>query len=248
VAKKSKNTAHLAEHPQHGVESDQPYNIGTLVSGSMAPLSGDGTVVIAGIPRGGTTMVAECLATLGLPIGAPVPPQVGQFNMEDREFVKFLHMEQPGPIDMNGLRALIRSRNQEHSVWGFKLPMALNSLPVLQEELRNPRFILVFRDVVAVSIREAIAMKSDAFYAMRRALRWQERMIDFAEDSPVACQLVSYEKALQFPELFLDAMVKWCGMSVPEERRLLALSTIAANNSRYLLAVSRQRQRHESTV
>jgi hypothetical protein len=242
VAKRSKNTAHLAEHPQHGVDSDQPYNIGTLVSGSTAPLSGDGTIVITGTPRGGTTMVAECLATLGLPIGAPVPPEVGQFNMEDREFMKLLHMEQPGPIDMSRLRALIRCRNQQHSVWGFKLPMALNSLPVLLQELRNPRFILVFRDVVAVSIREAIAMRSEAFFAMRRALRWQERMIDFAEDSPAPCQLVSYEKALQFPELFLDAMVKWCGMNVSEERRQLAIATIAANNRNYLLAVSRERQ------
>lgn len=186
-------------------------------------------------------MVAEALGMLGLPLGAPVPPTIEQYNIEDREFMELLHREEPGEIDMDRLRELIHRRNQEHSVWGFKLPMALNSLPVLLEELRNPRFILVFRDVIAVSMRETISVGIEAFFAIRRALVWQERMIDFVERSGASCLLVSYEKALQFPELFLDGTADWCGLRVTPERRAQALATISANSRNYLLAVSREK-------
>ncbi|MBZ5633876.1 MAG: hypothetical protein LAO55_12205 [Acidobacteriia bacterium] len=237
---------HLAQHPQHGFASDQPYNTGIMVVGDTSPPPSQRTIVITGTPRGGTTMLAECLATLGLPMGIPVPPPVEQFNFEDLEFQKLLQMESPGEIDMPGLRALILSRNTDRAVWGFKLPMALNSLPVLEQELRNPQFILVFRDVVAVSSREVVSVGFDAMHAMRRALVWQERMLDFVENSRLRCLLISYEKALQFPDIALDLLISWCGLEVSGNVRDKARATMEANREPYLRAVSQIRKAAES--
>jgi len=236
---------HLAQHPEHGFASDQPYNTGIMVVGDISPPPAQRTIVIAGTPRGGTTMVAEVLATLGVPMGIPVPPPVEQFNFEDPEFQTLLHMESPGEVDLASLRALVLQRNLDHAVWGFKLPTALNSLAILEQELRNPQFILVFRDVVAVSSREVVSVGFDATHAMRRALVWQERMLDFVETSGAKCLLISYEKALQFPDIALDLLISWCGLEPPRTLRDKGRATMEANRPAYLRAVSEIRKASE---
>ncbi len=232
----------LAQHPEHGFSSDQPYNTGIMVVGDTSPPPPQRTLVIAGTPRGGTTMLAECLATLGVPMGVPVPPPMEQFNFEDPEFQTLLHRESPGEVALPELRALVLRRNLDHALWGFKLPTALNSLDVLEQELRNPQFILVFRDVVAVSSREVVSVGFDAMHAMRRALVWQERMLDFVENTTARCLLISYEKALQFPSLALDLLISWCGLEPTQAVRDKTLAAMEANRSPYLHAVSQIRK------
>jgi hypothetical protein len=233
---------YLAQDQQHDFSSDAPHNTGIMVIGSPGdPAPDQRTIVVTGQPRGGTTMVAECLATLGLPMGVPQVPPKPQYNFEDRDFLELLHREDPGEIDLPRLQSLVQARNEAHPVWGFKLPMAINSLDVLERELRNPRFILVYRDVVAVASREVISVGMEALYAMRRGLVLQERMINFAESSNAPCMLLSYEKALQFPAIVVDLIVNWCGWPASAEQIQRACSTIEANRPNYVAAVSKTR-------
>jgi len=153
---------YLARHPEHGFTSELPYNTGIMVVGNPAPPDQERTIVITGTPRGGTTMVAECLRALGLPIGVNGPATGSRFNLEDPEFQALLGRESPGEIDLPSLRALALRRKLDHRVWGFKLPMALNSLPILEQELHGPQFILIFRDAIAVSSREVVAVGIEA--------------------------------------------------------------------------------------
>ena len=237
---------YLAQHPEHGFMSELPYNTGIMVAGNPAPEDRERTIVITGTPRGGTTMVAECLRTLGLPIGVTGPATGPRFNLEDPEFQTLLGRESPGDIDLQSLRALVLRRNLENRVWGFKLPMALNSLPILEQELRNAQFILIFRDAIAVSSREVVAVGIEAIDAMRRTLVWQERMIDFVESSSAGCMLLSYEKALQFPQITAGMLANWCGLEVSEERLSQAAATIEANRTSYLRAVREIRDQQDS--
>lgn len=230
----------LAQHPEHSFSSQLPYNTGIMVSGPAGPPAGEQTIVVTGTPRGGTTMIAECLAILGVPMGVTVPPPRDYFNYEDREFQRLLHVEESDMVDSDRLRELIRQRNQGHPVWGFKLPLAVNSLPLLERELRNPRFILVFRDVVAISSRETIAAGIDGIQGLRRALIWQGRMVDFVASSTSPCFLLSYEKALQFPELLLENLLSWCGLSTDGSGLEQARASIAANSVEYLRGVRYQ--------
>jgi len=237
---------YLAQHPEHGFMSELPYNTGIMVVGNPAPLDQERTIVITGTPRGGTTMVAECLRTLGLPIGVTGPATGARFNLEDPEFQTLLGRESPGEIDLQSLRALVLRRNLENRVWGFKLPMALNSLPILEPELRGAQFILIFRDAIAVSSREVVAVGIEAVDAMRRTLVWQERMIDFVESSGASCLLLSYEKSLQFPQITAGMLANWCGLEASEERIGQAAATIEANRTSYLRAVREIRDQQDA--
>jgi hypothetical protein len=125
-------SAALIEHPDFSFNSALPYNTGLVVLRAEG-LREDRTTVVVGTPRGGTSMVAECLAVLGFPMGVPVPPPPPMINFEDPEFQGVLHRTEPGPVDLGRLRELVATRNQQHPRWGFKLPMALNSLALLPE-------------------------------------------------------------------------------------------------------------------
>lgn len=222
----------LAEDPKHGFSSDAPRNSGIILIGPHAAQTEARTVVITGLPRGGTTMAAQCLALMGVPMGVKLPPP--RHNFEDKAFQALLQMEEPGPIDMPRLRDLIKSRNDAHPVWGFKLPMAINSLPVLDRELRNPRYILVFRDVVAVGSREVMSAGIEALFAMRRGLALQARMLKFSETSNSPCMLMSYEKALLAPATVVDQITRWCGLTPTEQQREQACSVVRPDDPIYV--------------
>jgi hypothetical protein len=215
----------------HAFSSDAPHNTGLMVIGDPDTSAANRTVVVAGMPRGGTTMVAECLVNLGLPMGVPTP---APYNFEDPEFQDLLHLENPGPLDQPRLESLIERRNAANPVWGFKFPLAINSLGILERALRNPQFILVFRDVAAAAAREVISAGMGATYAMRRGLVLQQRMIDFAESSRAPCMLLSYEKALQFPDVFVNLLVSWCAWPASTEQTKRAYATVVANRQPYV--------------
>ena len=215
----------------HAFSSGAPHNTGFMVIGDPDSFAPHRTVVVAGMPRGGTTMVAECLVNLGLPMGVPTP---APYNFEDPEFQELLHLESPGPVDQPRLNSLIERRNAAHPVWGFKFPLAVNSLGILEGALRNPQFILVFRDVAAAAAREVISIGMGATHAMRRGLVFQQRMIDFAESSGSPCMLLSYEKALQFPDVFVNLLVSWCAWPASREQTERAYATVEANRKQYV--------------
>jgi hypothetical protein len=56
------------------------------------------------------------------------------------------------------------------------------------------------------------------------------------------CLLISYEKALQFPEIEVDLLISWCGLEVSEMLREKARATMEANRPAYLRAVSQIRK------
>jgi hypothetical protein len=100
------------------------------------------TYVIFGTRRGGTSLVAGISRALGLDLG-----NVGQRkNNEDPQF-------QNRAMDV--MRRAIEERNAERDVWGWKYPAAGSYLPELTNNLRNPYFIVVYRDPVAAALSQA---------------------------------------------------------------------------------------------
>src|SRR5687768_64110 len=100
----------------------------------LAPDSDTFTVVILGVPRGGTTMVAGVAKRCGLSIGSRLPG-----NLEDPDF---------SISDVGRMERTIVARNASMKVWGWKYPRAASYLPELLPKLRNPRIIMVWRDLM----------------------------------------------------------------------------------------------------
>lgn len=171
------------------------------------PLPARRTYVCFGVARGGTSAVAGTMARLGVFMGEDLPN-----NYEDPRFG-------PGQ-SLTKLRAAIAERNAAHDVWGWKFPAAANYLEGLHDSLRNPCLVVVFRDVAAT---------------MKGHMRWHNRQIASAahdillqqhknwlllERWRVPTLLVSYEKAMIDPRLFVTEMAAHLGRAAPDEAGL----------------------------
>jgi len=161
------------------------------------------TLIVFGSARGGTSMVAGCLAGMGVHMGNNIPQ-----NYEDPEFVA-------QPIE--AMKETIERKNTHHKKWGWKYPEAGKYLNELKDSVTNPRFIVVFRDLVAISNKQKNT--NNVIYEsalMANSLLIQQNIM-LILSWQVPTLLVSYEKALSSNKDFLLELSKFSGSQLPED-------------------------------
>ncbi len=205
--------------------------------GSPAADDGGRTFIVSGIARSGTTMAAAVLREAGLFLGS----SLAEVGHEDRELLAIL---ESGQREL--LAGAIARRNAEHRDWGFKIPNIhayLRGQDLLR--FRNPHLILLFRDPVAVSVRNAISEMFDQFATMADTASAQLSVIEFVRATECPCLLVSYEKALVFPERFVQALTGFCGLSPDAETATRLMGLVEPNPDAY---VQRARRRFAGAI
>jgi hypothetical protein len=186
------------------------------------------TVVVLGAFRGGTSMVARVLQNLGVFMGdAFAPPDAEYETAEDCEFQTLLHRPDlltqsnilPNEIteeEIGSLRALIEKRNREHRLWGWKYPGSVMWClhANLEGYLRNPHFITVFRDPLAVFQHELDKSRTKPARVRSRSGRsfsWvgsqYQGLIEHVVRSNSPHLLVSYERAVVGDESVKESLV-----------------------------------------
>jgi hypothetical protein len=168
----------------------------------LAPDTDTLTVVILGIPRGGTTMVAGVAKRCGLSIGVNLPG-----NLEDPDFSNG---------DVARMEAAVAARNAAMDVWGWKFPRAASYLPELMPKLRNPRIVMVWRDLMATVARK-IARGNPLQESLMTASRIQTRNLRLMSLNPCPILHVSYEKAILDPEPFVATLAAFVGGRPPAD-------------------------------
>ncbi len=189
---------------------------------SQADVTGK-TIIVSGIARGGTSMVAKVLRTAGLFMGERCDDVVH----EDVDMSRCLESAGRAP-----LRALIEARNDTHASWGFKRPNLHELIrPVELSLFRNPRLILIFRDPIAVAQRNIVSMHSYLAIELDCAIKALVALTSFALEAECPVLLISYEKALMKRDVFLDQVLRFCG--IPQSPGDTLQTAIAPENPRY---------------
>lgn len=177
-----------------------PYVVRT--PGSRAPQR---TVVVVGSPRGGTSMVAGALRELGVYLG----PRLGH-NHEDPSFLS---------RDVDQIRGTVAERNASHDVWGWKVPHSIEYLPEILGDLRNPHFVTVVRNPVAVAMSNHYHSGMDVDQSLRTAMGYYNQIVDFVAATDAPLMLIDYERALREQRPFVDGLVEFLGLDVaPADR------------------------------
>jgi len=184
-------------------------------AGTVRPLSR--TLVVSGVARSGTSMVARVLFEAGVFMGEHHDDVV----FEDHELNDCF-----GRADLAALDGLVRKRNRQFPVWGFKRPHlhVLGAEPIAR--LRHPLVVLTVRDPVAIAERNVISEHRDPVACLSEAAADVAEAMRFAAALTCPVLLVSYEKAIQNPRVFIDRLVEFCGLALqvaPERRDALAL-------------------------
>ena len=181
------------------------------------------TVPIVGVPRGGTTMVAAVVDALGIDLG----PR--------KDLAKANTFEDQGMVQADiGLRlSYIHQRNGEREIWGWKYPTAISTTKSLFFALRFPRVIMVFRDVMAsvdseMRFDEVKKTKPARLFSdlMEATLNWWQTNREFVTRTTYPVLLVSYERALQVPDVFVHELGAFLGIEPTHDQLLEALARI----------------------
>jgi hypothetical protein len=191
------------------------------------------TIIVVGLPRSGTSMVASVLKTLGVFIGQ----QIDNVVFEDRDMAAALESG-----DADRLIAAIAERNAVHQVWGFKRPEAYKQLAKLCSMCRNPRVIVTFRDILAISLRNNISMQMDPVKFLPKLATEYEALATSVRRLSAPCLLLSYEKALQFADKTVAEIATFCGISATDDALRQAATIIENGNPKYIQAARLQYQ------
>lgn len=186
------------------------------------------TVVIFGAARGGTTMVARVVQSLGIHLGDDIG-----INFEDDAFnlekLQLFPSKEPESLKASLLQA-IQERNQARDVWGWKYPNAVRYLPLILTSLRHPRFICVFRDCISTSSRmfaSTLSKGNNPLNVLDANLKLQQENIRLMRNSNVPSFLCSYEKAISDPRDFVKTLANFVGVDLNKRALKAAMEQIA---------------------
>ncbi|TKF30064.1 sulfotransferase domain-containing protein [Enterovibrio norvegicus] len=185
----------------------------------------DSTIVITGLGRSGTTMLSKVLSGLGIPMGERLSPQ----SKEDIDIRNAVLNN-----DEELFNKICRKRNGEYQKWGFKLPGFRSYINTYDKNIKNPRYIIVFRDIMAISMRNNISMGGETVKAMRDSVTSYQQLVERISKSNYPLMLVSYEKVLCNPTLSCEEIARFCGVKINNEDVVKIASTISNGDPEYL--------------
>lgn len=224
-----------------------------LNDGQKAQGDSSATFVVFGVPRSGTSVIAGVLHHLGVFMGDEAHPPV----YEDQTIIAAM---QRG--SWRRLEEIIKGYDRDHAKWGFKRPELLYGvkgmgagggpaanlrkilggrkyLPQqnfmrLDGCLRNPRYIITYRDVFAVANRNRISMNEDLLDSMETVLFTYQQITKLLKKHSLNALLISLEKALSDKEALVEQLIDYCGLEPTAEQRQAALDFIQKNPKKYL--------------
>ena len=176
------------------------------------------TIVVFGLYRGGTTMVARVLRELGVFMGERMDPRG---NEEDLDFQH---------ADAARVTEVARARDAAHDLWGWKYPGAFHTIHDWYRGLRDPYFVVVFRDVLAAAQTELTSGNfDDLIQTTAMKLEHTARILEFvsrASNEGLPTLLVSYERAALDGGGVVDALCEFAGLAPTDEVRAAAAAAV----------------------
>jgi len=178
------------------------------------------TIVVLGVERGGTSMVAGVLRAMDINFG----DEAGR-NHEDRRFLSDNEDE---------LIHLIQLNNSQHNVWGFKVPKASLKVEFYCKYLRNPHFILVFRNITSIVDSRIIRGGVDPLKLAQHAINYYNKAVNSLAESRKPLIFVNYESACINKHEFIQDVADFAGIKLNNESSKRAFSIITSDGGGYL--------------
>jgi len=178
------------------------------------------TVVVIGVERGGTSMVAGVLRALGVFMGA----RTGR----NHENPSFQHER------LQDLQREIKFLNTQHDTWGFKYPRASLMLDFYSEHLRNPVFILVTRNIASVVDSWCARGTNDPIDTALHAIEYYNSALGAMREKQCPAIVVNYEQACRSPVAFIKTLINFLEIEVPMKNLREANEMVTGDGGGYV--------------
>jgi len=190
-----------------------------LTNGISPPRNGRKTFLVCGVQRGGTSMVAAVMRSLGIDMGP------GGINHEDPIMLEWSEGD---------VRDYVARRNSEALIWGFKLPHAALDLQRFTGLLVSPVIVMVFRNIV--STLDSFLVRGDLGFesGIQRLNAYYGAMMTYAATAELPVILVSYERATAAPRKFVEGFISAARLGERTPSQIdLALKSITGDGGGY---------------
>lgn len=169
-------------------------------------------------------MVAGTIHGLGIPMGGDDLPQ----NIEDQMFNPDSYRVEHGKFDrkvfLKQVEDQIKIRNNSKNLWGWKYPLVYQYLEDVISDLYNPYLVIVLRDPVPGTMREAKGLKDtdpdrDEIIQKKVEVRFKMMQLNFEmmQRLQIPTLLVSYERAIERKEVFLSELSSFLQQDLPDD-------------------------------
>ena len=191
----------------------------TLNSSAMGALEAPSkqTIILFGNPRGGTTMIANVVRSMGVFLGDDLP-----VNLEDSDFNWDVLTRQNSTWSkaekLASIRESIGQRNSGYDIWGWKYPRIDAYFHDVESDLVNPMLICVFRDVVASTWRGVVRRNEPPLNSLRGAMAVQANNLNIVEKSGLPALLISYEQAIADPLGLASSLSQFMSFNLSDEQ------------------------------
>ena len=189
------------------------------------PEARERTVIVLGVARSGTSMLANILVQLGLFMG------------ERRDGIVFEDVDLAEAFEQGNLdqaRSIIDRRNQSHASWGWKRPEAFKYLAPHLSAFRNPCLIVTIRDILAIGLRNVISTGLEPEVALKDAQARYAALLQFLDQVSIPTLLISYEKALLNAPAVIERIAEFAGLNPSPFSLRAALESIELDRPEYL--------------
>lgn len=184
------------------------------------PHPGQGTVLVLGTPRGGTSVVAGMCHMLGVPMGL----EIDRSNMEDLRFRALLNSEHRAEL----APAYFQELRQLGSIVGAKDPVAIDHLRDVYPVIPQPILVVASRDVYA-SVQREVVEGHEFSEMLRHIIRRKFGVLDFVlgVDDPLI--VVTYERLMHDPVGAVQSLARFLVGAAPEPLIQLTAGMVQPN-------------------
>ncbi len=184
------------------------------------------TLIVVGVARGGTSMVAGTLHHLGVFTGLKSASPV----FEDIYLSSAIESK-----NFTQVKQIINEYNEKYKVWAFKRPSIINYLPELHGMFRNPIYLFIFKDLAAIAARNNISMKMEFIENLIKAQKDYQKIINFIQNNQNLNGLVfSYDKVIRYKVNFINILSKLINIDISNEKFEKIKKFITPNPIEYL--------------
>ena len=198
------------------INSKVAYTLNGSAKGTLEA-SSKRTIILFGNPRGGTTMIANVVRSMGVFLGDDLP-----VNLEDSNFNWDVLKRQNPALSktekLTSIRNSIGQRNSRYDIWGWKYPRIDAYFHDIESDLVNPMLICVFRDVVASTWRNVVRRNEPPLNLLRRALAEQANNLNLVDQSGLPALLISYEQAIADPLGLASSLSQFMSFNLSDEQ------------------------------
>src|SRR5262249_48795734 len=161
-----------------------------------------------GFGRGGTSALAGVLRILGVAMPKTVHPLKHEWSPV---------VYASAGIDRDNTRRRIEEMNREHPIWGWKSPRDVFGVSQFETMLRNPHYIVIFRNIfdVCASTKRYEGLSFEAL--MPDVAASFSEIAHFIGTSMSPLALASFEQLTADPESTIGPIAGWLGLAPGDE-------------------------------